>query len=204
MSACATCDGFFFKDKHVFVVGGGDSACEEALFLTRFARKVTMVVRRGEFRASRIMADRALAEPRIEVLWHHVVSDVLGVDEGRVVGLELTDTRSGERRKVAADGMFVGIGHEPNTAMFRGVLDMDATGYIRTRPDRTATNVPGVFAAGDCQDSFYRQAVTAAGSGCMAAIEAERWLAENEAPAAPDAGSADVSLILSPDSLTSR
>jgi len=185
VSACATCDGFFFKNKHVYVVGGGDSACEEALFLTKFASKVTMVVRRDELRASKIMAERAKANPKIELLWNHNVTDVLGVDDGRVTGLELTHSQTGEVQRVPADGLFLGIGHEPNTKLFRGVLDMDAVGYLQTAPGRTATNVPGVFAAGDCQDSYYRQAVTAAGSGCMAAIEAERWLEEQHAANEP-------------------
>jgi thioredoxin reductase (NADPH) len=184
VSACATCDGFFFRGKRVFVVGGGDSACEEALFLTRFASSVTLLVRRDELRASRIMRDRVLAHPKVDVQWQRNVVEVLGVDEGRLTGLVLEHAGSGARETVAADGLFLGIGHEPNTGLFRGVLDMDEVGYLRTQPGRTATNVPGVFAAGDCQDSYYRQAITAAGSGCMAAIEAERWL-EEQVSAAP-------------------
>ena len=176
VSACATCDGFFFKDKLVYVVGGGDSACEEATFLTKYASEVKMVVRRDELRASKIMQDRALANDKIEVLWKQNVTDVFGVDDGKVTGLELTHSDTGETQKVDADGLFLAIGHKPNTDLFKGVLDMDDTGYIQTVPGKTATNVAGVFAAGDCQDSFYRQAVTAAGTGCMAAIEVEKFL----------------------------
>ncbi len=176
VSACATCDGFFFKNKLVYVVGGGDSACEEANFLTKYASRVNLVVRRDQLRASKIMQQRALNNPKIEVLWNQTVTDVLDVAKGKVTGLELTNTQNGERRQVPADGLFLAIGHQPNTELFRGVLDMDDKGYIVTVPGKTATNVPGVFAAGDCQDSYYRQAVTAAGSGCMAAIEVERWL----------------------------
>ena len=176
VSACATCDGFFFKNKHVYVVGGGDTACEEATFLTKYASKVSMVVRRDQMRASKIMQDRALNHDKIEVIWETQVTDVLGVDQGRVTGLELTHTKTGEKRTVDADGLFLAIGHKPNTELFDGVLDMDDVGYLKAQPGKTAMNIPGVFAAGDCQDSYYRQAVTAAGTGCMAAIEAERWL----------------------------
>ena len=176
VSACATCDGFFFKNKHVYVVGGGDTACEEATFLTKYASKVSMVVRRDQMRASKIMQDRALNHDKIEVIWETQVTDVLGVDEGRVTGLELTHTKTGDKRTVDADGLFLAIGHKPNTELFEGVLDMDDVGYLKAQPGKTAMNIPGVFAAGDCQDSYYRQAVTAAGTGCMAAIEAERWL----------------------------
>ena len=176
VSACATCDGFFFKNKHVYVVGGGDTACEEATFLTKYASKVSMVVRRDQMRASKIMQDRALNHDKIEVIWETQVTDVLGVDQGRVTGLELTHTKTGEKRTVDADGLFLAIGHKPNTELFEGVLDMDDVGYLKAQPGKTAMNIPGVFAAGDCQDSYYRQAVTAAGTGCMAAIEAERWL----------------------------
>ena len=176
VSACATCDGFFFKNKHVYVVGGGDTACEEATFLTKYASKVSMVVRRDQMRASKIMQDRALNHDKIEVIWETQVTDVLGVDQGRVTGLELTHTKTGDKRTVDADGLFLAIGHKPNTELFQGVLDMDDVGYLTAQPGKTAMNVPGVFAAGDCQDSYYRQAVTAAGTGCMAAIEAERWL----------------------------
>ena len=176
VSACATCDGFFFKNKHVYVVGGGDTACEEATFLTKYASKVSMVVRRDQMRASKIMQDRALNHDKIEVIWETQVTDVLGVDEGRVTGLELTHTKTGDKRTVDADGLFLAIGHKPNTELFDGVLDMDDVGYLKAQPGKTAMNIPGVIAAGDCQDSYYRQAVTAAGTGCMAAIEAERWL----------------------------
>ena len=176
VSACATCDGFFFKNKVVYVVGGGDSACEEANFLTKYASKVFLVVRREALRASKIMADRALKNPKIEVLWHRTVSDVLDVSKGKVTGVELMDPRDGKKQIVPADGLFLAIGHQPNTQLFKGLLTMDEKGYIQTVPGKTATNIPGVFAAGDCQDSYYRQAVTAAGSGCMAAIEVERWL----------------------------
>ncbi len=178
VSACATCDGFFFKDKVVHVVGGGDSACEEATFLTRYASKVYMVVRRDELRASKIMAQRAIDNPKIEVLWQQNVTDVFDVEKGAVDGLELTHSASGEKQRVDSDGLFLAIGHKPNTDLFKGQLDMDDNGYLRTVPGKTATNVAGVFACGDCQDSYYRQAVTAAGTGCMAAIEAERWLEE--------------------------
>jgi thioredoxin reductase (NADPH) len=176
VSACATCDGFFFKNKHVYVVGGGDTACEEATFLTKYASKVSMVVRRDQMRASKIMQERALNHDKIEVLWNTQVTDVLDVEKGRVTGLELTSSETGDKRTVDADGLFLAIGHKPNTELFQGVLDMDDVGYLKTQPGKTAMNVPGVFAAGDCQDSYYRQAVTAAGTGCMAAIEAERWL----------------------------
>jgi thioredoxin reductase (NADPH) len=176
VSACATCDGFFFKNKHVYVVGGGDTACEEATFLTKYASKVSMVVRRDQMRASKIMQERALNHDKIEVLWNTQVTDVIDVEKGRVTGLELTSTKTGDKRTVDADGLFLAIGHKPNTGLFEGVLDMDDVGYLKTQPGKTAMNIPGVFAAGDCQDSYYRQAVTAAGTGCMAAIEAERWL----------------------------
>ena len=176
VSACATCDGFFFKNKNVYVVGGGDTACEEATFLTKYASKVTMVVRRNEMRASKIMRERALNNPKVEVLWEHNVTDVLDVSAGRVTGLELTHSKTGAKQQVEADGLFLAVGHRPNTSLFQGVLDMDDVGYLKTVPGKTATNIPGVFASGDCQDSYYRQAVTAAGTGCMAAIEAERFL----------------------------
>ena len=181
VSACATCDGFFFKNKVVYVVGGGDSACEEANFLTKYASKVYLVVRREALRASKIMQDRALKNPKVEVLWTQNVTDVLDVSKGKVTALELTHTKTGEKKQVPADGLFLAIGHQPNTELFRGLLNMDDKGYIVTVPGKTATNLEGVFAAGDCQDSYYRQAVTAAGSGCMAAIEVERWLESQHA-----------------------
>jgi thioredoxin reductase (NADPH) len=176
VSACATCDGFFFKNKVVYVVGGGDSACEEANFLTKYASKVFLVVRRDALRASKIMQDRALKNPKIEMLWNQNVTDVLDVSKGKVTGVELTGTLDGKKKQVPADGLFLAIGHQPNTQLFKGLLDMDDKGYIKTVPGKTATNIEGVFAAGDCQDSYYRQAVTAAGTGCMAAIEVERFL----------------------------
>jgi thioredoxin reductase (NADPH) len=173
VSTCATCDGFFFRDHDIAVVGGGDSAVEEALFLTRFARNVTLVHRRSELRASKIMQERAFANDRIRFRWNTVVREVLG--DGKMSGLVVADTMSGEESRLVTTGLFVAIGHEPNTSLFAGQLEMDEAGYIRTSAG-TRTNVEGVFACGDVQDRVYRQAVTAAGSGCMAAIDAERWL----------------------------
>ena len=175
LSTCATCDGFFFRGQEIAVVGGGDSAIEEATFLTKFADKVTIIHRRDELRASKIMQERAFANPKIEFLWNTVVTDVIG--EQQVEGLRLSNVVDGSESVLDVTGLFIAIGHRPNTDLFVGQLDMDeATGYLRTRPDSAATNVEGVFACGDVQDDVYRQAITAAGSGCMAAIDAERWL----------------------------
>jgi thioredoxin reductase (NADPH) len=174
VSTCATCDGFFFREKPIAVIGGGDSAIEEALFLTKFATKVTVVHRRDELRASKIMQDRAFANPKIDYLWNSVVEDVVG--NGSVESLKTRNTVTGAMSDLAVDGVFVAIGHDPNTALFRGQLDLDDDGYIVTAPDSTRTSIDGVYAAGDVQDHVYKQAITAAGSGCMAAIEAERWL----------------------------
>ncbi len=174
LSTCATCDGFFFRGQEIAVVGGGDSAMEEALFLTKFATKVTVIHRRDQLRASKIMQDRAFASDRIEFLWNHVVTDILGTDV--LEGVTVRHTENGAERELPLAGLFIAIGHRPNTDLFRGSLAMRPSGYLITEPGSTSTNVPGVFACGDVQDDVYRQAVTAAGSGCMAAIDAERWL----------------------------
>ena len=179
VSACATCDGFFFKNQHVVVVGGGDTAIEEASFLTKFASKVTIVHRRNELRASKVMQQRALSNPKIGFVWDSVVDEVLGRNEGgkkSLTGVRLKNVKTGALTDFVCDGVFLGIGHQPNTRLFQGVLDMDSVGYLITKSHSTATNIPGVFAAGDVADPTYRQAVSAAGTGCMAAIDAERFL----------------------------
>ena len=180
VSACATCDGFFFREKPVAVIGGGNTAVEEALFLTNFATKVSLIHRRDELRADKILQDRLFGNDKIEPVWDSVLEEVLGADNPPgVTGARIKNVKSGEVSELSVEGIFIAIGHDPNTELFKGQLDMDDDGYIITAPDSTATSVPGVFATGDVQDKVYRQAVTAAGTGCMGALEAERFLAEN-------------------------
>ena len=180
VSACATCDGFFFREKPVAVIGGGNTAVEEALFLTNFATKVSLIHRRDELRADKILQDRLFGNDKIEPVWDSVLEEVLGTDDPPgVTGARIKNVKSGEVLELSVEGIFIAIGHDPNTELFKGQLDMDDDGYIITAPDSTATRVPGVFATGDVQDKVYRQAVTAAGTGCMGALEAERFLAEN-------------------------
>jgi thioredoxin reductase (NADPH) len=174
VSTCATCDGYFFRGQEIAVVGGGDSAVEEAVFLTKFASKVTMIHRRDALRASKIMQDRAFNNPKIEIMWNTVVEDLVG--DTKLEGALVRDVVSGATSTLPVTGLFVAIGHRPNTDLFKGLLDMDDNGYLVTQPGTSYTNVPGVFACGDVQDHTYRQAITAAGSGCMAAIDCERWL----------------------------
>jgi thioredoxin reductase (NADPH) len=176
VSTCATCDGFFFKDQNIMVVGGGDSALEEALYLSRLGRRVDVVHRRDTLRASKIMQERALKNPKIEFVWNTVVDDILDVDRGKVTAVRLRNVKTDAREERPVDGLFVAIGHQPNTELFRGQIELLPNDYIKVKPGTTQTSVPGVFAAGDVQDFTYRQAVTAAGTGCMAALEAERYL----------------------------
>ncbi|PZP56349.1 MAG: thioredoxin-disulfide reductase [Micavibrio aeruginosavorus] len=186
VSACATCDGFFFRGKEVAVVGGGNSAVEEALFLTSFATKVTLIHRRDTLRAEKIAQDRLFAHPKVEIIWDHAVEEILGNPQGTdnpgVTGLRLKSTKTGQTQDIKVDGVFMAIGHDPATDLFKGKLKMDESGYILTAPDSTATSVKGVYAAGDVKDKIYRQAVTAAGTGCMAALEADRFLLASETP----------------------
>jgi thioredoxin reductase (NADPH) len=178
LSACATCDGFFFRDKEVVVLGGGDSAMEEAIYLTKFASKVTVIHRRHELRASKIMQDRAFASPKIAWIWNTVVTDLVGTREGGVTAVKLHNKKTGLDSEYPTQGVFYAIGHQPNTALFAGQVEMNDMGYIRVQEPTSKTNLPGVFASGDAMDPFYRQAITAAGTGCRAALDAERWLEE--------------------------
>ncbi len=180
VSACATCDGYFFRDQDVCVVGGGDTAIEEALYLANLCKSVTVIHRRDELRASQIMQERAKKHPKIKFLWHTVVKEVLDVEKGTVTGLKVENVQTGETSLYPTQGLFIAIGHIPNTAMFADYLQRDDNGYIVTQPDSTKTNIEGVFVAGDAQDHVFRQAITAAGTGCMAALEAERWLGSRE------------------------
>ncbi|MDO8584130.1 MAG: thioredoxin-disulfide reductase [bacterium] len=177
VSACATCDGFFFKNKNVVIVGGGDAAMEEASFLTRFANEVTIIHRRDSFRASKVMQERVLANPKIRVIWNHAVEDILGTDVGHVTGVRLKNTVDGSTQELVTDGVFAAIGHEPNASLIASLVDIDEKKYVMTEGKTTKTKTPGLFVCGDLQDAHYRQAITAAGSGCMAALDAEKYLA---------------------------
>jgi thioredoxin reductase (NADPH) len=183
VSACATCDGFFFRDKPIVVVGGGDTALEEALFLTKFASRVTLIHRRDEFRASKIMQERTLANTKIDILWNTEINEINGSKETGVESIKILNNQTNVESVFPTQGVFVAIGHQPNTHLFKGILDMDDVGYIKTERSSMRTNIAGVFACGDAQDAYYRQAITAAGTGCMAAIDAERFLAEHESAA---------------------
>lgn len=180
LSTCATCDGAFFGDQEIVVIGGGDSACEEAIFLTKFGKRVRMIHRRDSFRASKIMADRAINHPKIEVIWNTELVELVGDRTSGITGAKLKNTVDGSESEIECAAIFYGIGHTPNTELFKGKLEMDENGYLITKPDSTETNIPGVYACGDVQDHVFRQAITAAGTGCMAAIEAERFLAEQD------------------------
>ena len=185
VSACATCDGFFYRGKEVMVIGGGNTAVEEAIYLTNHADKVTLVHRRDELRAEKILVERLKKNPKIEIIWDHVLEEILGEEDPfGVTGARLRNVKTGAMQDISVHGVFIAIGHSPNTELFKGKLDMDEEGYLITAPDSTATNIPGIFACGDVQDKIYRQAVTAAGTGCMAALEAEKYIAENESTSA--------------------
>lgn len=181
VSGCATCDGFFFKNKNVIVVGGGNTAVEEAIYLTNHANKVTLIHRRDSLRAEKILQDRMFRNPKIEIIWNSVLEEIIGTDDPKsVTGVIIKNINNGQISEISVEGVFVAIGHKPKTELFKGLLEMDEEGYIITKPDSTQTNIPGIFAAGDVQDKIYRQAVTAAGTGCMAALEAMKYLSEKE------------------------